>query len=72
MRAAGSEPFIDLNTTSFQKKGGLDRVRNLATVSAPLSKGLTGEAGYMNQQGFVSGGPDTSDNTAYVALALNL
>jgi len=67
-----SEPFIDLNTTSFQKKSGLDRVRNLITISTPLSKHLTGEAGYMNQHGFVSGGPDTSDNIAYVALALSL
>lgn len=67
-----SEPFIDLNTTGFQKKPGLDRVRNLVTISTPLSKRLTGDAGYMNQHGFVRGAPDTSDNIAYVALALSL
>ena len=67
-----SEPFINLNTTSFQKKSGLDRVRNLITISAPLSNRLTAEAGYMNQHGFVRGGPDTSDNIAYFAVALSL
>ena len=67
-----SEPFFNLNTTSFQKKSGLDRVRNLITISAPLSNRLTAEAGYMNQHGFVRGGPDTSDNIAYFAVALSL
>jgi hypothetical protein len=67
-----SEPFFNLNTTSFQTKKGLDRVRNLITVSAPLSKKLGGELGYMNQHGFVSGGPDTSDNIAYFALSLSI
>jgi hypothetical protein len=67
-----SEPFFNLNTTPFQKKPGLDRVRNLVTVSTPLTKRLSGEAGYMNQHGFVQGGPDTSDNVAYFALALSL
>ena len=67
-----SEPFIDLNTTAFQKKSGLDRVRNLITISAPLSKKLSGEIGYMNQHGFVDGRPDTSDHIAYFAVALSL
>ena len=67
-----SEPFFNLNTTPFQKKDGLDRMRNLITVSTPLIKGVTGEAGYMNQHGFVSGGPDTSDNIAYFGLAVSL
>jgi hypothetical protein len=67
-----TEPFFDLNTTGFQRTAGLDRVRNLATVSVPLSKHMTGEAGYMNQHGFVRGGPDTSDNIAYFALNLSL
>jgi hypothetical protein len=67
-----SEPFFNLDTTAFQRKPGLDRVRNLVTVSTPLSKILTGEAGYLNQHGFVRGGPDTSDNVAYVSLGLSL
>ena len=67
-----TEPFFNLNTTPFQRKPGLDRVRNLVTVSTPLTKTLTGEAGYMNQHGFVRGGPDTSDNIAYFGLGLSI
>jgi len=67
-----SEPFIDFNTTTFQRTRGLDRVRNLVTVSTPLTKTLTGEAGYMNQHGFVRGGEDSSDNIAYFAVSLSL
>ncbi len=67
-----SEPFFNLNSTPFQKKTGLDRMRNLISISTPLTKTLTGEAGYMNQHGFVRGGPDTSDNVAYFGLALAL
>ena len=67
-----SEPFFNLNTTSFQTKSGLDRVRNLATLSVPLSKKVGVEGGYMNQHLFISGKPDESDNIAYFALSLNL
>jgi hypothetical protein len=67
-----TEPFVNLNETTFQRASGPDRVRNLATVSAPLSKSLAGEAGYMNQHGFVRDGPDTSDHVAYFALSLSL
>jgi len=66
-----TEPFFNLDTTPFQKKRGLDRFRNLVTISTPLTKTLTGEAGYMNQHGFVNGGPGTSDNVAYIGLAAN-
>jgi hypothetical protein len=67
-----TESFLNLNRTSFQRSGGLDRVRNLVTVSTPLSKSLTGEAGYLNQHGFVRGGEDTSDHVAYFAVSLSL
>jgi hypothetical protein len=67
-----SEPFINLNTTSFQRTNGQDRVRNLVSVSTPITRRLTGEAGYMNQHGFVRGGEDSSDNIAYFALGLSL
>jgi hypothetical protein len=63
-----SEPFFNLNTTTFQRTHGLDRVRNLVTISAPISKRVNGEVGYMNQHGFVRGGEDSSDNIAYFAL----
>jgi hypothetical protein len=67
-----TEPFFNINATPFQKRSGLDRVRNLVTVSAPLTKAISAEAGYMNQHGFVRGGPDTSDNVAYFGLAVRL
>jgi hypothetical protein len=67
-----SEPFFNFNTTPFQRRTGLDRMRNLVTISTPLTKTLSGEVGYMNQHGFVKNGPDTSDNVAYFGLALSL
>ena len=67
-----TEPFINLNTTPFQGRTGLDRMRNLISVSTPLSKQLTGEVGYMNQHGFVRNAPDTSDNIAYFGVNLSL
>lgn len=67
-----TEPFFNINATPFQKQSGLDRVRNLVTVSTPLTKAISGEVGYMNQHGFVRGGPDTSDNVAYLGLAVRL
>jgi hypothetical protein len=67
-----TEPFFNLNTTPFQRQSGLDRMRNLVTVSTPVTKSLSAELGYMNQHGFVRHGPDTSDNIAYFGLALSL
>ena len=67
-----SETFLNLNTTPFQKQSGLDRVRNLIAINTPLSKKLTAEIGYLNQHGFVRGGPDTSDHVASVSLSLSM
>jgi hypothetical protein len=67
-----SETFLNLNSTSFQSATGLERMRNLISISAPLTKSLAGEAGYMNQYGFVRGGEDTSDHIAYFAVSLSL
>jgi hypothetical protein len=67
-----SEPFINLSTTPFQRRTGLDRLRNLVTISSPLTSSLSVEAGYMNQHWFVRGGPNTSDNVAYLGVSLSL
>jgi len=67
-----SETFLNFNTTPFQKQDGLDRMRNLIGISTPLSKKIAVEIGYLNQHGFVRGGPDTSDHVASVSLSLNL
>jgi hypothetical protein len=56
------EPYINLNTTSFQTTKGLDRVRNSVTFSVPLNKKFGIELGYMNQHAFVSNAPDRVDH----------
>lgn len=67
-----NETFVNLSTTSFQRQSGLDRMRNLISISTPLTKSLSVEGGYMNQHGFVRGGEDTTDHAAYFALSLSL
>lgn len=64
-----NETFINLNKNSFQKQSGIDRMRNLVSISTPLGKNVTGEAGYLNQYGFVRKGTDTMDHVAYFALS---
>lgn len=66
------ESFVNLDTTVFQKVSGLERMRNSVTVVVPLDKKLSIEAGYLNQHGFVRGGPDTSDNALIVTLSASL
>ncbi|OYU35817.1 DUF2490 domain-containing protein [Novosphingobium sp. PASSN1] len=65
------ESFIDLNTSAFQRVGGEERMRNSMVLSAPLSKKLSIEAGYLMQHGFVRGGPDNHDHVLTVALTAN-
>lgn len=67
-----AEPFINLNTTPFQTQSGLDRIRSLIAINTPISKRLTAEIGYLNQHGFVRGGPDTNDHVASFSLSLSL
>lgn len=64
-----NETFFDLNRTSFQGTGGLDRMRNAIYVSTPLAKRLSLEVGYLEQHGFVRNGPDTNDHVATVGLS---
>jgi hypothetical protein len=67
-----NETFVNIENTSFQKTEGFDRMRNQISISTPLSKQLTIEAGYLNQYGFVRDGEDTMDHVATVSLGLNL
>lgn len=67
-----AEPFFNLNSISFQRTRGLDRVRSLIGISTPLAKNLTVEAGYLNQHMFVRGGPDNDDHVASIAMSLSL
>lgn len=66
------ESFINLNETAFQSRSGYDRMRNMVSVSVPLSKKIGFEGGYMNQHGFVPNGPDNTDHAASLALTLSL
>lgn len=68
---ASHESFIDLGRTTFQRVDGEERMRNFVGVSAPLGKRLGIEVGYLNQHGFVRGGPDTNDHVGSVALTAN-
>ncbi|MBV9932147.1 MAG: DUF2490 domain-containing protein [Alphaproteobacteria bacterium] len=63
------ESFLDLNRTAFQKVGGEERMRNAVALATPLAGRITAEIGYLNQHGFVPGGPDTSDHVATVTLS---
>ena len=67
-----SEMFVNLNSTSFQRQDGLDRIRNLIAINTPLMKNLSAEIGYLNQHGFVRGGKDTNDHAASISLSLSL
>lgn len=44
-----SEAFIALDDTKWGQRSGLDRWRNFAGVSVPLSKAVSVEPGYLNQ-----------------------
>ena len=65
------ESFIDLNTQTFQGVEGYERMRNAASISWPLNKKFGVEVGYLEQHGFVPGGPDTNDHALTVGLNAN-
>lgn len=67
-----SEQFFNLNTMSFQKTSGLDRMRNAISIGMPLSKKVSVDVGYLNQHGFVRNGPDTSDHVLTLGLTASL
>ncbi len=62
------EPFIDLNTTTFQRTSGFDRIRSFVGIGTPLVKNVTLEAGYLNQHTFVPHAPDNEDHVASFSL----
>lgn len=68
---ASHESFIDLNTSDFQRVRGEERMRNFIGLSAPLSKKIGMEAGYLLQHGLVRNGPDNHDHVFSVALTAN-
>lgn len=65
------ESFVNLNTTAFQKTSGYDRMRNAISLSAPLAKGVSIDAGYLNQHTFVRGGRDISSNAVTTGITFS-
>jgi hypothetical protein len=65
------EGFWNFNITSFQAKGGFERMRNLIAISTPITKNLNAEIGYLNQFTVVRGGPDTMDHIVSINLSLS-
>lgn len=65
------ESFVNLNTTTFQRVDGYDRMRNAISVAVPLNKQVGIEFGYLNQLGVVRRGPDNMDHAATVAISAN-
>jgi len=63
------ESFVNLDRTGFQKATGEDRMRNFVGVAAPVARHVTAEIGYLNQRGFVRGGPDTTDHVASLMVS---
>lgn len=63
------ESFVDLGTNAFQKFNGYERMRNAVSLIVPVGKHFAFDVGYLNQHGFVRGGPDTSDNVLTTGLA---
>lgn len=67
--SVASEPFFSLSNTGFQTADGLDRMRNSISIGVPLSKRVNLDFGYLNQHGFVSGGPDTDDHVLTTGIS---
>lgn len=65
------ESFIDLNSTSFQRVEGEERMRNAIAVTTPLTSHVNLEVGYLNQYSFVPNGPDNDDHAATVTLGFS-
>lgn len=65
------ESFIDLNTNTFQKVAGEERMRNAISLNAPLGKHVALELGYLEQHGFIANAADTNDHVATLQLNLS-
>jgi hypothetical protein len=66
---ASHESFVNLNSTDWGQDAGYDRMRNFLGVSAPVSKRLTIEGGYLNQFSFRKGAQDIQDHVASASMS---
>lgn len=67
--ALWTEPFIGFNQTSFQRDG-IGLWRNFAGITVPVSRQLSLEPGYLNQQ-VRRVGRDRTDHVASLTLSTN-
>lgn len=65
LAVAYTEGFVNLNTTDWGARGGVDQWRNFVGIGVPVGKGLRLEPGYLNQRVFRRG----ADRTNHVLSA---
>lgn len=65
------ESFAHLNATDWGGDARFDRVRNSLMLRRKFGDNVTGEIGYLNQWGFVSGGPDQVIHAANLGLSFS-
>lgn len=65
-----SEGFVALNNTDWGQRAGLDRFRNFAGVSVPLTKSMRLEPGYLNEY-INATGSDRINHIASMTVNLN-
>jgi hypothetical protein len=67
------ESFIMPNETAWGQRRGYDRMRNIAGITLPIAKGISGDLGYLNQYRFGKGGArDQMDHALSFQLTLAL
>jgi hypothetical protein len=68
---ATHETFLNLNTTGWGQRGGIERVRANVGLGVPIGRQLRGEIGYLNQYRFGrAGARDQMDHAMTIGLTL--
>jgi len=68
---ATHETFLNLNTTDWGQRSGIERVRANIGLGVPIGRQLRGEIGYLNQYRFGRGGArDQMDHAMTIGLTL--
>lgn len=65
-----TEPFVNLDTTSWGQRAGFDQVRVFAGAGIPVARGIWIEAGYGGQHVNRHGRPDRMNHIANLSLNL--
>lgn len=70
---ASHESFFLPNSTRWGQRAGYERMRNVAGVTIPFSKSVSGDLGYLNQYRFARGGARAQmDHALSFQLTINL